>query len=170
VNKLKVFIAILLTVVTITNTKPAKAAEGSFVGGPVLVAGLWITGGAIVGTFVGGPIMCRNESADSMCLLIPVMLGMVAGAIGLLVLDGEQEYQFQELSEAQAKKIGVSAQDLAVYNSEIDQANVLMAEVKTELSKIEKPTAQDSVVAWSAVKDLVSSETYSTMQKIVSQK
>jgi hypothetical protein len=173
VNKLKVFFAVLLTVATLTHIKPAKAAVGAFVGGPVVVAGLYIMGGAVVGT-IGGLVACEvtNDNGDmaGACGVIPMILGTLAAGVGLLVLDGEQDYQFQELSPAHAKKIGVTPEELVVYNSEIDQANILMAEVKIELSKIEKPTAQDSVVAWSAVKDLVSSETFATMQKIASQK
>jgi hypothetical protein len=33
-----------------------------------------------------------------------------------------------------------------------------------------KPTAEDSKIAWDGVKDMVSPETFATMQKIVSQK
>jgi hypothetical protein len=91
-------------------------------------------------------------------------------AIGLVMLDGEQQVEFRELSKAEANKLGVTATDLEIYNSEVDQANMLMADVKAELSKIEKPSVEDSGVAWSGVKDLVSPATYATMQKIVSQK
>ena len=99
-----------------------------------------------------------------------ILIGAPVILLGLVVLDGEQEVQFRELNRSEAAKIGISAQELAVYNSEIDQANMLMADVKSELSKIEKPTAKDSAAAWVGVRDLVSPETFASMQKIVSQK
>ncbi|MFL5783589.1 MAG: hypothetical protein ACJ76H_03195 [Bacteriovoracaceae bacterium] len=171
-KNLKMFFAVLLTVVTLTHSKPSQAAVGAIVSAGILTAGLYIGGAAVAGTVVGG-ISCLGEGggdAGSFCGGMVLLVGATVLALGLVVMDGEQGVQFTELTPDQAKKLGISKPELVVYNSEIDQANVLVAEVQAELSKIDKPTAQDSLVAWSAVKDLVSSETYSTMQKIVSQK
>lgn len=163
-KNLKVFFAILLTVVTLTHTKPSQAAVGALVSVPVLVVGLAISGGGVLWTHK----LMRDCGGDGLCGLAILITGPII-LLGLIVLDGEQDVQFRELSNEEAKKIGISKADLAVYNSEVDQANMLMADVKAELSKFAKPTAQDSVNAWSSVKELVSPSTYSTMQKIVSQ-
>lgn len=171
-KNLRIFFAVLLTFVTLTHTKPSQAAVGALVSTPVLIAGLVIGGGALVGTTIG-VVKCNENGGGSesgLCGAIMILIGAPILILGLVVLDGEQEVQFRELNDAEAAKIGISSDDLEIYNSEIDQANMLIADVKTELSKIKKPSAQDSAKAWSSVKDLVSPATYETMQKIVSQK
>ncbi|MFL5783592.1 MAG: hypothetical protein ACJ76H_03210 [Bacteriovoracaceae bacterium] len=170
-QKLKAFIAILLTVVTLTHSKPSQAAVGAAFSTPVLIAGLAIGGVGVVGSVIG-LAKCNQQSGDSAawCGVIVVLLGVPVVLIGLVVLDGEQQLSFRELNNNEAAKIGVSAQELAVYNSEIDQANMLLSNVKEDLSAINNPTEKDSINAWSSVRDLVSPETYSVMQKIASQK
>ncbi len=170
---LRIFVALLLTVVTLTHTKPSQAAVGALVSTPVLIAGLVIGGAGLVGTTIG-VVKCNRDGGggegSGLCGALMILIGAPVIILGLVVLDGEQEVQFRELNDQEAAKIGIPSEDLAVYNSEIDQANMLIADVKTELSKIKKPTAQDSAAAWNGVKDLVSPATYATMQKIVSQK
>ena len=166
-KSLRIFFAVLLTVVTLTHSKPSQATVGAFVAAPVLIAGIAITGTGIVGTAIYAS-KCGNGDLNEICKALIVILGIPVIAVGLIVLDGEQDIAFSELSASEASRLGVSEAELATYNSEIDQANMLMADVKSELSKLEKPTAQDSVKAWSAVRDLVSPATYATMQKIVS--
>ncbi len=169
-NKLKAFFAILLTVATLSHTKPTQAAVGAIVATPVLVAGLYITAVAAGGT-IAGLISCKKSGDNSgLCKGLILLVGAPVILLGLVVLDGEQDVEFRELNITEASKLGVSEDDLAVYNSEVDQANMLMADVKAELSQKKKATAEDSKVAWNAVKDMVSAETFSTMQKIVSQK
>lgn len=168
-NKLKAFIAVLLTIVTLTHTKPSQAAVGALVSTPVLIAGLVVGGAGLVGTAIGVS-KCGNGESSGLCGAFMILIGAPVMILGLVLLDGEQQVEFRELSKAEAKKLEISSADLEVYHSEIDQANMLIADVKAELSKIAKPTAQDSEKAWSSVKDLVSPETFATMQKIVSQK
>jgi hypothetical protein len=47
---------------------------------------------------------------------------------------------------------------------------MLLADVSAEMSKLEKPTAEDSVNVWNQVEDMVSPATFATMKKIASQK
>lgn len=171
-NKLKVFFAVLLTVVTLSHSKPSQAAVGALVSTPVLIAGLAIGGTGLVGTTIGLFKCGESGSGDAQgwCGAFILILGIPVILLGLVVLEGEQEVQFRELNNAEASKIGITNDELEVYNSEIDQANMLIADVKAELSKIKKPTAKDSSAAWNDVKDLVAPATYAAMQKIVSQK
>ncbi len=170
-NKLRIFFAVLLTVVTLSHSKPSQAGVGALVATPVLIAGLVIGGAGLIGTTIG-IAKCNKRPSDSAawCGLFVLLVGAPVMLIGLIVLDGEQEVQFRELDSQEASKLGISESDLAVYNSEVDQTNMLMADVKSELSRIKNPTAQDSKNAWSSVKDLVSPATYTIMQKIASQK
>ena len=166
----RIFFAVLLTVVSLTQSKPSQAAVGALVSTPVLIAGLAIGGAGLLGTAAGVAGCNRNGDSMNICRDITILIGSPIILLGLIVLEGEQEVQFRELTPSEAAKIGISGDELAVYNSEIDQANMIMGDVKSELSKIERPTAQDSAAAWNNVRDLVSPATYSTMQKIVSQR
>lgn len=164
-NKLRTFIAVILTVSTLSYSRPSQATVGAFVSVPVLVAGIVITGG---GYWWTGKLI-KDCGGDGLCGLAILITGPIM-LVGLVVLDGEQPVAFRELDEDEASRLGISKSELAIFNSEVDQANMLLADVKTELSKVEKPTAQDSAIAWSEVRDLVSPATYTVMQKIVSQK
>lgn len=169
-NKLRAFIAIALTIVTLSQTRPAQSAVGAVVATPVLIAGLAIAGTGVIG---GGILagQCKGDPASkSLCQALVILIAAPVVLVGLVVLDGEQGIAFSELSEEEAARIGVAEAELAVFNAEVDQANMLLADVKAELSKKKTPSEKDSVVAWQRVKDMVSPETYSTMQKIVSQK
>ncbi len=168
-SKLRLFLAVLLTVTTLSHSKPSQAAVGAAFSTPVLIAGIVIAGG---GTLVAAKSLlvdCRNDSSGMCAGLTVLILGPVV-LLGLVLLDGEQQVEFQELSQSQAQKLGISSSELAVYNSELDQANMLVADVKSELSRMEKADENDSAAAWASVKDMVSPETFSVMHKIVSQK
>lgn len=166
-KQLRLFLAALLTVTTLSASKPSQAAVGAFVAAPLLIAGVVVAGGGVV-TYAIGSKDCDDQYGLCKGLwqlfMAPVVL------IGLVMLDGEQQVAFNELSSAQASKLGISEADLAIYNSEVDQVNMLAADVKSELSQLKKPTLKDSAAAWSNVKDLVSPETYAVMIKIAEQK
>ena len=166
-KSLKVFFAVLLTFVTLTQSKPSQAAVGAVVSAPLLIAGLVIAGGGAIVTATTAN-SCVGDSSG-LCAGLTLLFGLPVIAVGLIMLDGEQEIAFQELNLSQASRIGVSEAELVVYNSEVDHANMLLAEVKAELSQKTNPSEEDSASAWSNVKDLVSPETFATMQKIVSQ-
>lgn len=168
-KSLRTFFALLLTVVTLTHSQPSRATVGALVSTPVLIAGLYITA-VSGGTTIAGLISCKRSGDDSgLCRGLMLLFGIPVVALGLIVLDGEQGVEFRPLTDDQATRLNISESELAVYNSEVDQANMLIAEVKAELSQKKNPSEKDSLNAWNNVRDLVSPETYATMQKIVSQ-
>lgn len=171
-QKLRVFFAVLLTAVTLTHTTPSEAVVGKIMHSKkVVTAGLWITGsGVTIG--VGGTAIVSATCVDLGCLavLFPMAVGGAVALVGLVTLEGEQEIQFKALSKADAAKIGASESERLQFNSELDQANILFAEVSEQVASIKNATVEDSANIWEEVKDLVSPETFSTMQKIVSQK
>ena len=171
-HKLKLFLAVLLTVTTLTHSKPSHAAVGAFTAGSaVAVVGLVVMGaGAVGGVYFTAKILKKCDGLSCFKAIIPILGGAAVIFGGLMILDGEQEIEFKALNQKEASLLNVSEADLALYNSEIDQANMLMANVTSELSKISNPSADDSVAAWNDVRDFVSPATFSVMQKIVSQK
>lgn len=167
-NKFRLFIAALLTVVTLSHSKPSQAAVGAFVGAPLLIAGVVVAGGGAI-TYALGKDQCGSNEYG-LCSGLWGLFTAPIILIGLVLLDGEQQVAFGELSPEQAKSLGVSAADAAIFNAEVDQVNMLMQDVKEELSQIKKPTVNDSAAAWSNVKDMVSPETFAVMKKIAEQK
>lgn len=153
-KQLTIFFSLLLTLSAITHSRPAQAAVGT--GGGAVIAGLALAGGGLYSIR-----KCNNLG----CLDIGAMM-MLAG---IIILEGEQEIGFRELSPDEATKLGVSASELETYNDEVDQANMLVSDVASELSEFENPSAQDSATIWNSVKDFVSPATYKVMQKIASQ-
>ena len=166
---IKTFIAVVLTVSTLSYSKPSQAVVSLATGGTALI-GLSMMGVGVVGGVVATAIVgqgCRMEGCY--VVLVPVVIGAGIAAIGLLILDGEQQIEFKALTKAEAAKLGITGSELAAYNEELDQANMLLSDVAEEMSKLEKPSAEDSINAWKQVKDLVSSETFTVMQKISAQ-
>jgi hypothetical protein len=143
----------------------SKAVVGLFISPAVVVAGLIVGGGS----YLGGVAIATSGGLDR--LAGGVLIAFYGAIVGAVILDGEngQTLQFSELSSEQASTLNISEEARSVYNGELDQANSLISDVTSQLSQLENPTAEDSVAAWSKLKDSVSSETYSTMQKIVSQ-
>lgn len=171
-NKLKTFIAVVLTVVTLSHSTFSEAAVGKLTHRQKLVtAGLAISGTGVAIT-IGGMAIVKATCVDLGCLavLFPIMAGGIVAVAGLITLDGEQEMQFMALNQTDAARIGVSESERVSFNEEIDQANMMMTDVAVEMTKLSNPTAQDSLNAWNQVKDLVSPQTFAAMQKIVSQK
>ncbi len=160
-NKLKLFFAVFFTVLTLTNSKPSQAVVSLATGGTA-IAGLAIMGGGVALTYVALKT-CPSECAP--VLLLPLF----SGALGLIVLEGEQTVGFRPLNSVEATKIGLSQEEILSFHEELDQANMLLSDVSVEMSKITEPTAQDSANAWNSVKDLVSPATFSAMIKIASQ-
>ncbi len=161
-NKIKVLFAILLTVVTLTHSKPSQAVVSVATGGAATV-GLYMIGGGVLGTAYVG----------STCSEIGCIVGIIPlafAAIGLLVLEGEQEMEFQSINAQSAAKIGLTEEERLSFNEELDQANMLLEEVDAKMSQLKYASPQDSVNAWNSVKDLVSPATFSAMIKIASQK
>ena len=102
--------------------------------------------------------------------LVPGLIGAALGVIGIIVLEESQSMSFDQISQEDALKIGLSSIERTQFNSEIDQVNALAFHVDSELSGLANPTVNDSVNIWDSVKDAVSPETFSAMLKIASQK
>lgn len=171
-KNIRMFTAVLLTFITLTHSRPSQAAVSIFTGGATALVGLKVIAvgavGGIAGTYIG-QATCggRGECFNG---LLPFLLGAVTVAVGVVILDGDQTIEFNSLSTRDAALLGVSKRERLSFNEELDQVNMLLEEVSAEMADIKDPTAELSVAAWHEVKDLVSPLTFSTMQKIASQK
>lgn len=154
-NKLRVSCAVLLTVLSLTHSKPSQAVVGT--GGGAAIAGL---------ALMGGGYLYTRKCNDLGCL----PLGTVMMLAGLIILDGEQQVEFKSLNQEEAGRVGVTADELSSYNSELDQVNIVLAQVSAELSEIEKPDAKSAISFWNNYSDLIDPLTFAAIKKIAAQK
>lgn len=154
------FVALLITC-SILAPKPAKA----FVvpGGYAVGVALAQVGMLSLGVVVFGQALTRPGIPKApWWLLIPIVAGFV-------ILDGEQEVNYVPLSDEEAQKLKMSKSELELFNQEIDQVNAVVEHVSLELSEMENPTKEDSMRIWKDVKDALSPEAFSALQKVTAQ-
>ncbi len=171
-QKLKVLFVTLLAVLTLAHSTPSEAVVGKLTHRQkVVTVGLAMTGSGVA-IAAGGFALVSATCVDMGCLavLFPLAIGGVIGIAGLITLEGEQELQFTALDRVAAQRIGVSDAERVAFNEEIDQANILISDVSHQLSTIENLTVEDSASLWDSMRSFVSPETFSAMQKIVSQR
>ena len=171
-KKIRVLLAVMLTILSLTHSHPSQAVAGLVSGGGAIVGLKLIGYGAsgVVGTMVVGTIL-RESGGDIETTLTGLWLVSAAATlVGIVILEGENQIAFQPINEESKSKLGLTEKERLSFNEEIDQANMLLREVNQDLEKLEKPSEQDLVKAWNQVKDLVNPLTFSAMVKIASQK
>ncbi len=150
------------------NSKNSQAAVGLVTANPAVVTiGLVMAAGGGVGLLVATKLMEEDGDLDGVFegIFLAIAAGAI-GAVGLLVLDGEQGYSFAELNQKNALKLGITEEERKSFNSEIDQVNALAGYVDQELSKMKNPTVDESMALWTSVADAVSPQTLKAMQKV----
>ncbi len=94
---------------------------------------------------------------------------MIPLAVGMIILDSEQEFSYSGISAADGAKLALTPDEIVSFNNEIDEVNFLVSYVSSEAAKMEKPTSEEVVVIWNGVKDAISPEAFSAMQKVTAQ-
>ena len=95
-------------------------------------------------------------------------LGFLGILAGIVLLDEEGKPSFGELNSEQAKKLNITKSEMDIYNGEVDQANIIFAEVASELNA--DSTREQAKASWANYEDMLSPETMKTMKAIVSHK
>lgn len=161
-----------LTTFSVSVSRPSHALVAVGMLEPAMIlAGIGIAGAGAIG-IVGGYKLSKSESIlKQFGGYVIGIAGTLTSGYGLLILDGEsvRMMEFSELSSETSANLGLTPAEVASYHAELDQVNFLLAEVHGELSSIKKPTVTDSAEAWAKVKDSVSPETFSALEKISSQ-
>jgi hypothetical protein len=104
---------------------------------------------------------------NSYALLALSLLGATAGIIGIVVLDEKSaELKFSALEPEKAKIIGVSQDDLFVFNSEVEELNLIKNEIESKITK--KTTDKEIAQEWIARKEYLSPQTLIVASKIIS--
>lgn len=155
-------LSLALTLGTVQKPQAAVAAvaavAGSGAAGSIAITGLRVAAGGTVMTFVNGLF---NGCGDALCTVYMIFGAMVGGVI----LDEESgEFSFAELDLAKAQELGVDERSISIYNQEIEEANLVLEEVISELN--EKSTKEDSANLWEEYSENLSEETFSVMKAI----
>lgn len=169
----KLFIS-LLTLFTLLNSNPSRAAAGIFAGPGVAVTGLYLIAGSLPAGFVVGysaiQIHCRVlRTAPTACPAAGVYGVLLSGLMlvgGVIMLEGESDYSMVEVSAAEAREAGLTKIERTIFNEEIDQVNFALSEVKAQLNHNDA-TPEDAKEAWLSVKDSLSPEAFSAVSKIM---
>ena len=111
-----------------------------------------------LGMSVGGVIVAEySDEATGFMLVL----------MGLVIMDEEtQTLKFNTLSDKLAQDKGVNLEDAAIYNSEIEEVNIIFNEVTSQLTK--DSTVEDSKKLWSEHQDMLSVETIKVLKTISS--
>lgn len=159
---LKSAVLSLALVATFSITLPAQATVSLLtLNGPLAVQGLAVF---LPSLFTGSII---EEGGIPEGYRKPLyIISTIGFFVGAIILDKNQSMSFAEVSFADAERLNLSKEEVASFNSEIDQANALLEEAEAELSKLSNPSLKDSRMIWASLKDTVSPETFSAMQKI----
>jgi hypothetical protein len=165
-------LAIVLTVFTLSTSRPANAAVGALVAMPLMIStGIAIAAGGGAATVPAlGCMTFRGGEKGLVATLVLGIYGLVAIGVGAMVLDGEQHMEFAPVTPAQAAKLHLTKAEMNAYNSEVDQVNALADMIGEDLGRMENPTNEDSANAWNDVKDTLAPQTFSALAKIVTAK
>lgn len=169
----KTAIALSLVCATTFGYSPrSEAIVGIASWNPVLMgAGLaGATFGYIVGVGAGFGVQSAFEHRNYLVKALGAVGAIVSAGgiitciVGQIVLpDGTTSMEFEKITPDVQRKLKLSSFEVASFNNELDQVNFITQQVAVDLSRIEKPTLDDSVNAWNQYADMVSPATLKVM-------
>ncbi len=159
----KIVLSLMLCLSIFTAAiKPAQAfivPGGYAVGYAMARIGIFAVAGIVIGQAIVKP---DRKPMVPWWMLVPILAGFV-------ILDGEQELTYKELSKTDSEKLNLTESERMSFNAEIDQVNATVSFVADELAEMEDPKSEDSVRIWKDVKDLLSPEAFSALSKVTAQ-
>lgn len=168
-KKLSGFLAIALTVSTLTVSRPSHSAVSLVTfNAPLALMSLGMLAGAGVGGIIAEKTYHDNSDIIATGGTFIGIGSAVIAVVGIIALDGKggQKLAFTELTQKQAKLLGVTKEETRIFNSELDMANQVFTQVTTDLDRMEKPAPKDAKALWEQYESMLSAETVSVMQKI----
>lgn len=161
-RSLKQTALVLTLVASLAATAVPRRAEALVVGQP------WTL--AVFGLGFLGVMSYPHEYLDSTRAFAKNVSALLFWG-GLLLLDGTEDVAFAPIQDpAQADRLGLSAPELAAFNAEVLQLNLLREEVKQAISggefKSRREAFDASRALWQARADELSPEAYSAAQKV----
>lgn len=159
--------AIVSCALVATMVAPARAAVGITFAAPLAVVAGVAAMGVSAGAAYGGYRLIKNgKTAVGIAVLVVSAAG---GYFGFLLMDGQQEAKFGELSSEGASQLGISASELAIYNSEVEQVNAIAREIGSELAAQNSDSADRARDLWMEYGTQLAPETMKTVIAIAQQ-
>lgn len=159
--------AVVSCALVATMISPARSAVGvSFAAPLAVIAGVAAMGVAAGGVYGGVRVIQNGRTILGSGI---ILISTAAGFYGFLLLDGEQEAKFAELTAEGAEAIGVSAAEAEIYNSEIEQVNAIAREIGSELVRQKSDSAELAKELWTELGAELSPETMKTVIAIAQQ-
>lgn len=160
--------AIVSCALIATFVSPARASLGtSFAAPPAVIAGVAAIGVSAAAAYGGYRLVKNGKTAAGIAVMV---LATAGGLFGLMLLDGEQEAKFSELSLDSADDLGITASELEIYNSEVEQVNAIAREIGSELNGQGSDSAELARDMWIELGTQLSPETMKTVIAIAQQK
>ena len=145
-------LALILTTASMATVQNnANALVGLLIANaPLAIAGAVVAAGA------GGIELCAyecgNESESDRQLdgVFALIMTAPAGAVGLLLLDGDaaQTVVYKAIDANEAQKLSLSSDQVDSYNSHLSEINLVLQSVESDLAQVKSPTVADSRAAW----------------------
>ncbi len=169
---MKSFRKAVLSLALITSfASPSKAAVGASFAAPIaVVAGVAVLACGGGAGYIGYRLVKRGGAVSTIAGIGAFIAAAGAGYLGLLMLDGERSAEFAEVSASEAVKLNVTADDIAIYNSEVEQVNAIAREIGEVLSEKGPDNVELSSELWMDLGTNLSPETMKVVIAVASQK
>lgn len=164
---MRIFLSIIFSLTLfLTSIPKADALVGlaissrtaKSVGGLMSVAGAGSVATGITLTAIFG---------NAYAFLALSVLGATTGIIGIVVLDEKSaELKFSALDPEKAKMLGISEKDLQIFNSEIEELNVVKEDIESRMTK--KTTEKEVIELWKVGQEYLAPETLQVAARIIS--
>ena len=152
---------ILTMFITLAPFQQTKAVVGLFtMNGPLLLKGLGLSTGSVMIVATSNCLWRPSKS----CKILD--LTFIAGAV--MLNKQSKKIEFSKLNKSFAQKIKITERERLIYNDEVENLNLIIEEVSTQLS--ESSSEQDSKELWDNYLEMLSPETVKTLKMVISQK
>ena len=149
--------------------KRSEAIVGAAIAVPAVVTVGAITGGTGFATVLGTMIYGTTCSGRGCALdgIVLFLMGAAVLIVGLVILDDNSHgMEFTALNETKAEALGITAEQAAAYNSELDEINAAKQTVQMEVVKMEKPSVDEAHALWQEMRGNISPEAYGALEKV----
>ncbi len=154
---MSLLLALILSFCVLVGTTPkADAVVGLIIKHKTarVVGGVMTVGG--VATFFGS--MLASSVVSASVSIAVMMVSVPVAALGLVVLDEKNaNLSFSVLAEEDVSMLGATAQELNVYNSQVDELNAVTDEIESIVT--DKTSTEEINRLWQEYKDTLSPET-----------
>ena len=114
----------------------------------------------------GAGFILMTVAGNSVLSFALMSLGFTTGVVGLVVLDSKTaDMKFSEITEKTMQELEISLEERDIYNSEVDQLNLIKEEIESQLG--DSPSPQEVETLWKEYQGYLSAETQKVASKII---